>query len=74
MKRYMLLIRAILEYVTVKSDGNDLAIPEIDGYTPDQVRYHVKLCEEAGFLDIIMDSQQVCGIRRITWEGHEFLS
>ena len=75
MKRYMQLIRAILEYVTVKSNGNDLALPEINGYTPDQVSYHVKLCEEAGFLDIVIDAstKQATGIVRITWQGHEFL-
>ena len=75
MYRYMDLIKKILEYTVCHGDGRELALPEIHGHSPEEVRYHVKLCEEAGYLDISVSEStaQVLFIVRITWQGHEFL-
>ena len=70
MKRYMQLIRAIMEYAETHGNGAGLAPPEVKGYTPDQVANHVILCEEAGYLEISPGPL----IDRITWAGHEFLA
>ncbi len=74
MKRYMQLILEILKYTERYGNGKELSLPEVEGYTPDQVNYHVKLCEEAGYLDdIFVISPGRYEIGRLTWQGHEFL-
>lgn len=46
----------------------------IDGYTQDQVAYHLDLAVEAGLIDTggngIMNGFT---FRRLTWEGHDFV-
>ena len=75
MRRYMELIRDILEYAEQKGNGKQLIAPEINGYTPDQVNEHIKLCCEAGYLEIVLANQATrhYHIGRLTWQGHEFL-
>ena len=51
MKRYMELIIAILEYAEREGNGKLLSQPEIAGYTPEQINYHIQLCGEAGYLE-----------------------
>ena len=75
MKRYMKLIRKILEYVeTAKTTDDNVPLPEFDDYRQCQVEYHVKLCEEAGYLVIVAgQKRRPAAISRITWHGHEEL-
>ena len=70
MKRYMNLIRSILEYVECQEPDRLITHPEVNGYTPQQVKYHVGLCEEAGFI-ACSDGSGL--IQRLTWHGHEEL-
>ena len=65
MKRYMNLIQKILQYAECYATGQNMATPEIDGYTLAQVTYHIDLCEQAGFL------RQYSMV--LTWQGHEEL-
>lgn len=65
MKRYMNLIHKLLQYAECYATGQPMPTPEIDGYTLDQVNYHIHLCEQAGFLE------QYCLV--LTWLGHEEL-
>ena len=48
----------------------------VEGYTEDQVSYHVMLLNEAGLIEAV-DLSTMSGVSwkpvRLTWEGHEFL-
>ena len=76
MKRNLDLIRVIL----IKTEGKEVPsgwiIPQIEGFSDEEVAYHIKLLIEANFIDGIdlttKDGYQY-GIRNLTWEGHEFL-
>ena len=76
MQRDMDLIRKIL--ITVEEATSTLGTIEvkIDGYTEQQIAYHVALLREAGLLHAV-DLSSKSGLRflptRLTWEGHEFL-
>lgn len=75
MKRDMDLARRILleieEYDSARAPGI-----EFDGYTAEQIGYHIGLLGEAGLLDVI-DTSSMNGISfipyKLTWDGHEFL-
>lgn len=72
MRRDWKLIRRLLEYVESKENGG-IEIPHVDGYTPETVAYHVRLCVEAKFFhaqELIPDGHM---IERMTWAGHEAL-
>ena len=76
MKRDMDLARLILMRIESQENYNDDISCEFNGYTDEQVRYHIMLLNEAGLLDAI-DASSMKGInwipRRLTWQGHEFL-
>jgi len=75
MQRYMKLIALILGHVEKAKRCGDIPIPEISGYSQHQVLYHVKLCEEAGYIDTVVDAndKMPIAIHRMTWAGHEAL-
>ena len=75
MRRYMNLVALILAYVEEAKKCGGIPIPRLNEYTHDQVVYHVKLCEEAGYLDIEVSphDKMPTAIHRITWAGHEIL-
>ena len=68
MKRYMALIRIILEYVECHGDTEYLSPPEVKGYTPDQVWYHIDLCQQAEYIKPRKGRPQ-----NLTWAGHNAL-
>ena len=70
MKRYMELIQKLLEWAEQKQTVTPQMPPEIEGFTLEQVRYHVRLCGEAGYLDI-QNQHLICCL---TWAGHEALA
>ena len=76
MKRDMDLIRQILlrlEELPMTGGRHDI---EIDGYSHEQIIYHVRLMDEAGLIEA-QDLTTMTAIdwrpKRITYEGHEFL-
>lgn len=79
MKRYMELILALLRFAEQKADQSLELPPEIKGWTPEQVHYHVGLCREAGFLTASEESAAAPSSYRrhfiscLTWKGHEKL-
>ena len=76
MKRHMKLIFQILEYIEIeKRNGNSVPLPEFEEYSRSEVEYHVKLCEEAGYIDTLTPSNgsMPSAIIRITWDGHNTL-
>ena len=71
MKRYMDLIRRLLEHMECHNrPGRPMAEPEVDGYTPEQVRYHIVLCIQAGYAQRLSSRTNEV---ELTWQGHEAL-
>lgn len=75
MKRDMDLVREIL--IAVEAGNTNL-----DGlpYDRDQIYLHVELMKEHGLVDALIaqsgsgkPSIVRCSVRRLTWEGHDFL-
>ena len=76
MRRDFKLIRQILHYVEQeKQNGDEIPLPELADYRTCEIEYHVKLCEEAGYLDIRVSShdKKPVAIVRMSWQGHEAL-
>lgn len=79
MKRDMDLIRNILMHAEQHSHGFCAeGSPEIDGYTAEQVGYHVYLMEQAGLVaahstTVIGSSSPSAALINLTWYGHDFL-
>jgi hypothetical protein len=72
MKRDMDLIRTILQ--RIESD-QDLTI---EGHGSREISYHVALLKDAGFLDAYLLTDGFgridrAVVKRLTWDGHEFL-
>lgn len=75
MKRDLDLIRQIL----IETEGEETA--SLSAYTEDQINYHKALIKEAGFAEGIIHYKNtepsnipdLAILRRLTWEGHEFL-
>ena len=67
----MKLVRAILEKVEALpyESENGFSPFEIKGYSSDELRYHVRLCNQAGL--IIMAGHPF--VKELTWNGHELL-
>lgn len=75
MKRQMKLILLILQYIEQSNGIGNIALPEFKDYSKSEVSYHVKLCDEAGYIEALCgerDGMPVV-IKRLTWRGHEEL-
>ena len=76
MPRDMNLICMILTYVAQAKVPGHIPLPEFDGYSQCEILQHVKLCEEARFIQIVVDatiSHRPIAIVRMTWDGYEAL-
>lgn len=76
MKRDMELARLILMRIEAQENYRDNISCEFEGYTEEQVHYHIMLLSEAGLVVAINASsmQDIQWIpQRLTWQGHEFL-
>ena len=78
MRRDCKLILKILRYVRDNADGSSpLEPPDCKAYSPEIVAYHVRLCEQAGFVTMsergdLLESPPP-GILELTWLGQEKL-
>ena len=54
------LLYCILKKIE-KKDAEESAIFQLDGYDPDLVKYHVKLCIEAGWIHGETSRAPCCG-------------
>lgn len=53
-------------------------VPKIENFTSDQVQYHIRMCEEAGWLH---PGKKMTGngrsknahVGELTWSGHQYL-
>ena len=79
MKRDFDLVRTILLGIEANEDaiGNGwITLGKINGYSQEQVSYHVSLLHEAGLIKAIDLSNNLSFYwepKRLTWYGHEFL-
>lgn len=78
MKRDLDLIRSILLSIEANAHGFAADRPVIDGYTEEQIGYHVYLMGQAGLITVVdattLSDQSPSAIPlSITWAGHEFL-
>lgn len=76
MKRDMDLIRHLLLAIEDRPWPDSEALITANGYNQDQTFYHLRLAADAGLIEG-MDMSGSRGrhfkIRRMTWEGHEFI-
>jgi hypothetical protein len=77
MKRDMNLIRAVLIEAEELPDDDAMHDIFVEGFSDTEISNHVRLCDEAGFLDAedltMMDGVCCWKPKRLTYEGHEFL-
>jgi hypothetical protein len=79
MKLDMDLVRKILITLEEHPHGFYNQFIKIEGYSEEQIGYHVTLMEEAGLLLVIdathMGSESPEAMpNRLTWQGHQFLN
>lgn len=77
MERNMDLVRQILLKAERNPEYNAFMEVEVEGFSADQVAYHMRLMDEANLLHA-SDCSGGGGhvewrFERLTWEGHEFL-
>src|SRR3990172_5582998 len=76
MKRDMDLVRDLLMALEKQDSYDGFTDLSIEGYSEDQISYHVLLIHEAGLIEA-MDMSTFGGPSwkpvRLSWEGHEFL-
>jgi hypothetical protein len=76
MKRDMNLIRAVLIETEKLPDDDAMHDIAVQGFTEAEISNHVRLSDEAGFIDA-EDLTTLSGVcwkpKRLTYEGHEFL-
>ena len=72
MKRHKQLIRMILLYTEENATGRPLAEPHYEEYSREQIRYHIELCSQAGYLKIKKSGKRA-RILSLTWRGQDEL-
>lgn len=73
MDRHDELILLLLRHAREHADGcRPLPEPDFDSYSREQVRYHIELCRQAGFLTTHRSGKRQ-KIVALTWNGHEKL-
>lgn len=77
MKRDMDLVRGILLAIEANESGRAPQKLSVDGYTDEQIGYHVLIMMEAGVV-VGRESKEIgrppnARATRLTWEGHDFL-
>lgn len=70
------LVRQILMAVEKHPEPDEAFTPGIEGYSPEEISYHVKLLHQAGLIEA-HENPEVGTFeflpKYLTWEGHEFL-
>ena len=72
MQRDISLVKKILKYVEDKTPSTRICIanPEFQGFTDEQVDYHVTLCAKSGYIEL----NNARMIVDLTWAGHDLLA
>ena len=79
MQRKLDLLKKLLEEIEIVS-GPSTSISsskfEIEGYSYEQIDYHIELCLDAGLIEaekLATKGGVTYYVKRLTWRGHEFL-
>ena len=77
MQRDLELVRILLREVEANPDPQEWIDPEPEGFTPDEVSYHIMLMDQAGLIEAW--NRSAIGVfrwsaRNLTWHGHEILA
>ena len=72
------LLLHVLDYVEGHETPGPYEVPTIDGFSPEQIQYHIRMCEEAEWL---REGKKMTGkghpkythVGELTWEGHTHL-
>lgn len=76
MKRDMELVRKILLELESKPNDYELFKPTIEGYSDEEISYHIGKLYEGGFVDAVNhygNDKNDWYAKTMTWNGHEFL-
>lgn len=76
MKRDADLIRKILLEIEEKSENYMPVVPKIEGYSEEEISYHLGLLHQAGLVDALNlhhSGRDHWQVKSLTWQGHEFL-
>lgn len=76
MNRDMELVRQILIQVEENLQFDSYFLPEIDGYSKNEIFYHIKLMYEAGLVEAqsrLNDDNACWVVKSLTFSGHDFL-
>ena len=65
----------ILQYIEQSNGIGNIPLPEFKDYSKSEILYHVKLCDEAGYIEALSSGKNgmPAFIQRLTWCGHEAL-
>lgn len=80
MTRDFELIRRLLVFFDEKPDDQAIEVPGVgEEYSDIQIKYHLVLMDEAGFLNCEAERSKTGRVINVvpfnlTWEGHEFLA
>lgn len=73
MKRNPDLVRLVLEHVEAWDSTRPCREPASGDHAPDEVRYHARLCREAGYLGSYVEVPSAAWLGPLTWAGHDAL-
>lgn len=73
LKRDMDLIRSILLEIEGKESTTSWVTLSLEGYSDEQINYHLDLLDQVGFLEVKKFSLERHMVRNITMRGHDFL-
>lgn len=74
MQRNLDLIRRLLLWAEeLPPEGRSGGEFKSEGYSDAEILEHVRLAQEAGWLEAKFVGRELCHVHRLTWGGHEFL-
>jgi hypothetical protein len=77
MERDMDLIRELLLRAEEEATQKGFFMPTVEGYTPEQINYHIELLEQKGLartFHIPSGRDDIWKLGALTWEGQDFLA
>lgn len=73
MKRDMVLVRKLLDFVEAKGARLFKGSIQIEGYEREQITLHIFLLADAGFVELGQDTLTDKGPLVLTWKGCDYL-
>ena len=73
MRRDMVLVYKVLEFVEAKGSRLFKGSIQIEGYERDEIVHHLYLVAEAGFVELGKETLADKGPLVLTWKGYDYL-